>query len=180
VFHEDSIPDQESPEGVADLQQASTEPAEASQPPLAQGSGHQDVEPAPKGRKGKCRATTRSGRRCTSAVVADTGYCIMHAQDPATVALLQQARRLGGAAPRARLGLGTDAVALGSAEDQLALLVATARALASNSISASTAGAITNIVKAAAQIVQADQGEQIRDLEARVAQIVQEVPRGRR
>jgi hypothetical protein len=106
----------------------------------------------------------------------------MHSPDAATQALLQQARRLGGAAPRARLGLNTDldAVALGSAEDQLALLVAVVRALATSSISASTAGAITNAVKAAAQIVQADQGQAIAELEQRLNQIVEATPRGRR
>ena len=182
MFYDHSQADQDSPVDVPDLHQPSADPVVPAQPGDVDLTGKSNVAPAPGGRKGKCRAATRSGRRCTSAAVVGEDYCIMHSASPQTRALMAQARRLGGAAPRARLGLSTDleAVALGTSEDQLALLVAVARALASNSISASTAGAITNIVKAAAQIVQADQGEAIRELEERVSQIVHEVPRGRR
>jgi hypothetical protein len=178
VFHEDSTAPDAQLDGVADLGQQSAEPD--AQPKKAEAAviGAAESALAPAGRRGKCRATARSGRRCTSAATP-TGYCIMHSPDAATQALMTQARRLGGSAPRARLGLNTDlaAVALGTSEDQLALLVAIARALAQNSISASTAGALTNIVKAAAQITQNDQGAAVAELEARVAQIVEQARR---
>jgi hypothetical protein len=169
VFTEGSRSD--AVEGVADLQQREAEPDATTQTSHAPVSDEVGAARAPAGKKGKCGATTRSGRRCTSAATP-TGYCIMHSPDAATQALMAQARRLGGSAPRARLGLNTDAVALGTAEDQLALLVATVKALATNSISSSTAAAITNAVKTASQIVGQDQAARIQELERRLDDIV--------
>jgi hypothetical protein len=131
---------------------------------------HSEVERSERGRGVNCTATTRSGRPCPTPALTGEAFCVMHSRSPKTQALMAEARRLGGAAPRARLGLNTDlaALTLGSAEDQLSLLVATARALAQGSISASTAGALTNIVKAAQTITAQDQAEQIDALAQRL------------
>ena len=122
--------------------------------------------------RGKCKATTRSGRRCTTVAVVGEEYCVMHSQSPQTQALMAQARRLGGAAPRARVGLQLDVISLRDGEGQIRLLEGVVRALATSAISSATATAIVSAVKTAAQIVGQDQAEAIRKLEERVASMV--------
>jgi hypothetical protein len=181
VFSEDSMAS--AVEGVADLQQPSVEPAEPKEAGDVGVTGDSGSAPAPGGRKGKCRATTRSGRRCTSTAVAGEDYCIMHSASPQTQALMAQARRLGGAAPRARLGLTQDVVdglTLANGDGQIRVLEGTVKALATGAISSATASAISNIVRTASAIVATDQAEQIAVLERKVNELVIETPRGRR
>jgi hypothetical protein len=107
----------------------------------------------------------------------------MHSASPQTQALMAQARRLGGAAPRARLGLTQDVVdglTLANGDGQIRVLEGTVKALATGAISSATASAISNIVRTASAIVATDQAEQIAVLERKVNELVIETPRGRR
>jgi hypothetical protein len=167
----DDVNDQGAVEAAADLR---VELAEAADAPEA-GTRHGEPERTPRGGRAKCAATTRSGRPCPSRPVAGEPFCVMHSKSPATQALLQQARKLGGAAPRARLGLDptmVDGIALDTLESRTALREAVVRALAKGQISSSTAAAIESVVKGAAADIQADQQAQLEQLTQKVQELV--------
>jgi hypothetical protein len=156
--------------------------ADGSDVPVAatasEGPATHHVDSAPATRAGRviirCGATTKAGRCCTNAAGPD-GHCIAHSRSPQTLATVRAARAAGGRAPRVRVGLTpavVDAVDLHSSEGQLAVLMAATRALAQGSISSTTATALATLVKTAAGVIQGDQEQAIRELELRVAQLV--------
>jgi hypothetical protein len=155
---------------------------DASEVPTAapiEASTTRPIESAPAPRAGRviirCGATTKAGRACTNAAGPD-GHCIAHSRSPQTLATVQAARAAGGRAPRVRVRLTpavVDAVDLHSSEGQLAVLTAATRALAQGSISSTTATALATLVKTAAGVIQGDQEQAIRELESRVAQLVE-------
>jgi hypothetical protein len=172
------------------------EAAERSDVPLAEGEAahlaHPDevghltdkVDTAPARR---CVATSKSGRSCTNLAAYADQRCLFHSFDPTAVAAKTAGRSKGGAMPRrttvAGLGLPDPEVAgitVGDSAGQLAVLDAVVRSLATGKVSAHTATAIIQAVRAANQILATDQSAAIAELERRIAALVVEAPRGRR
>jgi len=185
VFHDDNVGD--TVEGVADLQPEPAEPAEASQPSVAQETSKSDVAPARRRRTGnihRCGAPKADGSGpCPANVAGPDRRCPFHDDSPEGKARMALARQQGGKAPRVRLGLDNavvDGITLADSEGQLQVLTAATKALALGAISSTTATAISQLVRAASAIVQSNQQAAIAELEAKLDTLIMEAPRGRR
>jgi hypothetical protein len=113
-------------------------------------TGHDGVVPA-----GRCRGVSKNGNRCRS-LAGPSVYCGNHSPDAIASLTALVGKSLGGQALKAPLGLGlaevdAGAVDLASQEGRRALLSAAARALALGKCTASTATALTGVVRAAAE-----------------------------
>ncbi len=180
MLTDNPLPEEREPDVLEHQQQSA-----ASTPSEPVSSGNSAVErAAPAGDPFiRCGATVKStGHRCSNGA-GPSGYCVVHDRTPDGLARMQQARSLGGRAPRVRLGI-TVTVAegfdLGSSEGQVDVLNAALRALAVGSISSTTAGAISQLVKAANQVLVTDQGEAIKELAAKLDELIVDAPRSRR
>jgi hypothetical protein len=173
-------------EGAERLDLPAVEGAQAApaQPGNGETTGNGGAERAPLagGPIIRCGATTKAGRACVNRAGVD-GYCVTHTQDPQVRAMVLAGKAAGGRAPRIRAGLNLaapDAVQLDTVEGAVALLEGVVRAVAVNRISGTQAQAITSAVRVALQAQEMVASAQIAELQARLDQLTQEFPRGRR
>jgi hypothetical protein len=145
--------------------------------PEASATRHSKDAPAPRtSTRNRCgRPKTDGSGPCPAPVARPGKACPFHDDSPDAKARMALARKQGGHAPRVRMGLApavVEAVDLRTSDGQLAVLSAATRALAQGSISSTTATALATLVKTAAGVIQGDQEQAIRELESRVARLV--------
>ena len=135
----------------------------------------------------RCVAISKSGRSCTNLAAYTDQRCLFHSSDPVAVAAKAAGRAKGGAVPRRTtvVALGVpnsemDGITVADGAGQLAVLDAVVKSLATGKVSAHTATAIIQAVRAANQILATDQSAAIAELERRIEALVVEAPRGRR